>query len=75
MASCLCQDYLDALVIHVMVDGTCGITTSTDTGDEIVWIVTPHLFLQLALDLLRDNALHTSHKVGIGMRAHRRPNE
>ena len=74
MSSCLCQDDLHALIIHIVVDGTSSIRTTSDTGDEVVGIVTAFLFFQLPFDLFGDHALHPGHKVGVGVWTHRRTN-
>ena len=75
VASGFGQDYLHALVVHVVVNRSGSIRTTSDAGHQIVGIVTPHLFLQLPFYLLRDYALHPGHKVGIGMWPHRRAHD
>lgn len=70
MAASLRQDNLDAFVVHVVVDGACGVAATADAGHEVVRIVASGLFLQLPLYFLRDDALHACHEVGVGVGPH-----
>ena len=58
MTTGLCQDNLHAVIIHIVVDGSCSIRATSDTGDEVVWVVAAFFLCQLPFDLLRDDALH-----------------
>ena len=71
MTSSLGEVNLHPLIINIMVDGTSGITSTAHTSDEIIWIITTYLLLQLPFDFLGDNTLHLCHDVRIRMRSHR----
>ena len=69
------QHYFHAFVVVIVVDGACGIATATDACHEIIGVVAARLLLQLPLQFLGDNALHTSNQIGIRMRSHRRTDD
>ena len=75
MSAGLCQDDFHALIIHIVIDGTCRIRTAADAGDEIVGIVAAFLLFQLPFDLFGDDALHPGHQVGVGVWTHGRTDD
>ena len=70
MTSSLSEINLYAVIVDIMIDGTCSITSTTHTSDEIVRIITSYLLLQLPFQFLTDDALHLSHNVWVRMRSH-----
>ena len=59
-----------ALVIHIVIDGSCGVGASSDAGHEVVRIIASDLFFQLPFDFFGDHTLHSCHQVGVGVWSH-----
>ena len=71
LSASLGQDNPDALVVDVVIDGTCGIAATAYTSHQHVGIVAAYFFLQLFLNLFGDDALQTSDHVGVGVGTYR----
>ena len=70
MTGSLSQINLNTIIINVMIDGTCGVTSATHAGDEIIRIIATDFLLQLPFQFLADDALHLCHDIRVRMRTH-----
>ena len=74
MTSSLSQYHLYFRIVNIVIYCAGSIASATYASHETIGIVASNLLLKLPFQFLGDDTLHTSHNVGIGMRAHCRTN-
>ena len=59
---------MHALVVQIMINGAGSIRTTSDTGHQIIWVVTSFLLQQLLADFGGDYTLQSCHHIRVGVR-------